>query len=215
MTRSDLRNAAVGIILLLGVVVDTVRGFSINSSASPLFLKHAEALRLYCEIDHYFDSCSWTLPSGHTCAVAEEAAACHHVTAVMLDRRRNRCMLEVERADIFRDTGKYTCTFSERFSLESFFSSKSKTIEVEKRLAPRVDLWTESESGGVFPVVVGRETEVICHADRGLPRPEITASVGEEDQGPSPGDRMLEVKGGSTEDNDDHATEHLIKVGWG
>ena len=99
-------------------------------------------------------------------------------------------MLEVERADIFRDTGTYTCTFSERFSWDSLFSSKSKAIEVEKRLTPRVDLWTENEAGGVFPVVVGRETEVICHADRGQPRPEITASVGEEGEGPSPGDRV-------------------------
>ena len=71
--------------LVLGIVADT-GGFAITSSDSPLFLKHAEALRLYCEIDHFFDSCSWTLPSGHTCAVGEEAAACHHVTAVMLDR---------------------------------------------------------------------------------------------------------------------------------
>ena len=99
-------------------------------------------------------------------------------------------MLEVERADIFRDTGTYTCTFSERFSWDSLFSSKSKAIEVEKRLTPRVDLWTENEAGGVFPVVVGRETEVICHADRGQPRPEITASVGEEGEGPSPRDRV-------------------------
>ena len=71
-------------------------------------------------------------------------------------------------------------------------SSRSETIKVEKRLTPQVKLWTQSKAGGVFPVEVGKEMEVICQAGSGLPRPEITALVGKDQNW-----RLLNVKSGS------------------
>ena len=73
-----------------------------------------------------------------------------------------------------------------------FLSSRSETIKVEKRLTPQVKLWTQSKAGGVFPVEVGKEMEVICQAGSGLPRPEITALVGKDQNW-----RLLNVKSGS------------------
>ena len=114
-------------VFLVGIAVVTTSGFSINSSDSPLYLKQGEALRLFCEIDSCdycdsFDSCAWTLPSGCPCELTENASTCFQGTSagkqhqyVKLERMWNRCMLEIESADIFRDTGTYTCTFSKRF----------------------------------------------------------------------------------------------------
>ena len=43
-------------------------------------------------------------------------------------------MLEVERADIFRDTATYTCTFSERFSWEGGISEDNDDGATERLL---------------------------------------------------------------------------------
>ena len=112
-------------VFLVGIAAVITSGFSINSSDSPLYLKQGEALRLFCEIDScdYCDSCAWTLPSGCPCEFSGSASACFQGTSactqyqyVKLERMWNRCMLEIESADIFRDTGTYTCTFSKRIS---------------------------------------------------------------------------------------------------